>query len=57
MSDNGAAGERHELFYPAGPGTDNSLGNLGRRGSQIDYGLRWAEVSSAPFRLFKGSTA
>ncbi|NQD56564.1 arylsulfatase [Pseudomonas sp. CM25] len=57
MSDNGAAGERHELFYPAGPDTDNSLGNLGRRGSQIDYGLRWAEVSSAPFRLFKGSTA
>jgi arylsulfatase A-like enzyme len=57
MSDNGAAGERHEMYYPAGPSTDNSLENLGRRGSQIDYGLRWAEVSAAPMRLFKGSTA
>lgn len=57
MSDNGAAGERHEQFYPAGAHTDNSLENLGRRGSQIDYGLRWAEVSAAPLRLFKGSTA
>ena len=57
MSDNGAAGERHEAFYPAGPNTDNSLQNLGRRGSQIDYGLRWAEVSAAPMRLFKGTTA
>lgn len=57
MSDNGAAGERHEQFYPAGPGTDNRLENLGRRGSQIDYGLRWAEVSATPLRLFKGSTA
>lgn len=57
MSDNGAAGERHEQFYPTGPGTDNSLANLGKHGSQIDYGLRWAEVSAAPLRLFKGSTA
>ncbi|WP_110969503.1 arylsulfatase [Pseudomonas huaxiensis] len=57
MSDNGAAGERHEQFYPAGPDTDNRLENLGRRGSQVDYGLRWAEVSAAPLRLFKGSTA
>lgn len=57
MSDNGAAGERHEMYYPAGPDTDNSLANLGKRGSQIDYGLRWAEVSAAPLRLFKGSTA
>lgn len=57
MSDNGAAGERHEVFYPAGPGTDNSLANLGRPGSQIDYGMRWAEVSAAPLRLTKGSTA
>ncbi len=57
LSDNGAAGERHEMFYPAGPDTDNSLANLGRRGSQIDYGMRWAEVSAAPLRLTKGSTA
>lgn len=57
MSDNGAAGERHEQFYPKGPNTDNRLANLGKRGSQIDYGARWAEVSAAPFRLFKGTPA
>lgn len=57
LSDNGPAGERHELFYPAGPDTDNSLENIGRKGSQVDYGPRWAEVSSTPLRLFKGSTA
>lgn len=57
MSDNGPAGERHEQYYPPAPNTDNRLENLGRRGSQIDYGLRWAEVSAAPLRLFKGSTA
>ncbi|MGO4003491.1 arylsulfatase [Pseudomonas fluorescens] len=57
MSDNGAAGENHSQFYPLGAHTDNSLANLGNKGSQIDYGLRWAEVSAAPFHLFKGTTA
>jgi arylsulfatase A-like enzyme len=57
MSDNGAAAENHAQFYPPGPGTDNSYANLGQAGSQIDYGLRWAEVSAAPFHLFKGTTA
>ncbi|MFY0727224.1 arylsulfatase [Pseudomonas sp. NFX15] len=57
MSDNGAAGENHTQFYPPGAQTDNSFANLGQRGSQIDYGLRWAEVSAAPFHLFKGTTA
>ncbi|MDR7283140.1 arylsulfatase [Pseudomonas corrugata] len=57
MSDNGAAGENHTQFYPAGARTDNSYANLGQPGSQIDYGLRWAEVSAAPFHLFKGTTA
>lgn len=57
MSDNGPAAEPHEQFYPAGPNTDNSLENIGRRGSQVDYGVRWAEVSAAPLRLFKGTTA
>jgi arylsulfatase len=57
MSDNGAAGENHAQFYPPGPHTDNSYANLGQKGSQIDYGLRWAEVSAAPFHLFKGTTA
>jgi arylsulfatase len=57
MSDNGAAGENHSRFYPPGPRTDNRYANLGQKGSQIDYGLRWAEVSAAPFHLFKGTTA
>ncbi|MFA7822952.1 arylsulfatase [Aeromonas dhakensis] len=57
MSDNGAAGERHEMFYPIAPSTDNRLENFGKRNSQIDYGPRWAEVSAAPLRLFKGSMA
>lgn len=57
MSDNGAAGENHAQFYPPGALTDNSFVNLGQKGSQIDYGLRWAEVSAAPFHLFKGTTA
>lgn len=57
MSDNGAAGENHTQFYPAGANTNNAYANLGQRGSQIDYGLRWAEVSAAPFHLFKGTTA
>jgi arylsulfatase len=57
MSDNGAAAENHAQFYPPGPRTDNSYANLGQAGSQIDYGLRWAEVSAAPFHLFKGTTA
>ncbi|MHC8350885.1 arylsulfatase [Pseudomonas sp. RT4P38] len=57
MSDNGAAGENHAQFYPPGTHTDNRYANLGQKGSQIDYGLRWAEVSAAPFHLFKGTTA
>jgi arylsulfatase len=57
MSDNGAAGENHTRFYPPGAHTDNGFANLGQKGSQIDYGLRWAEVSAAPFHLFKGTTA
>ncbi|VVO05104.1 Arylsulfatase [Pseudomonas fluorescens] len=57
MSDNGAAAENHAQFYPPGANTDNRLANLGQPSSQIDYGLRWAEVSAAPFHLFKGTTA
>jgi arylsulfatase A-like enzyme len=56
MSDNGAEGA--EAFAPPVPGTkvDNALANLGRPGSVAAYGHRWAEVSSAPFRLVKGFT-
>ncbi|WP_394181335.1 arylsulfatase [Marinomonas posidonica] len=56
MSDNGAEGA--PAYLPKIPGTqfDNSLDNMGKPGSAVAYGPRWAEVSSAPFRLFKGFT-
>lgn len=56
MSDNGAEGD--PAYAPKIPGTkmDNSIDNIGRPGSGVTYGLRWAEVSAAPFRLFKGYT-
>ncbi|SDR99657.1 arylsulfatase [Pseudomonas oryzae] len=58
MSDNGAAGEDHAKGYSPGDGlTDDSLANIGRRGSNINYGYRWAEVSATPFSLVKGTTA
>lgn len=56
MSDNGAEGA--PVYAPPIPGTsmDNSLANIGHPGSGVAYGTRWAEVSAAPFRLFKGFT-
>lgn len=53
MSDNGSDP------YPApmaDANADNSLGNMGRRLSGFGYGERWAEVSAAPFRLWKTLT-
>ena len=35
---------------------DNSLQNLGHKGSYADYGAQWAQVSSTPYPLFKGFT-
>jgi len=58
VSDNGAAGEDHARGYsPDDELTDNSYDNIGRRGSNINYGFRWAEVSAAPFSLVKGTSA
>lgn len=56
MSDNGAEGA--EPYAPPIPGTemDNSFDNIGHPGSVVGTGMRWAEVSAAPFRLFKGFT-
>jgi len=56
MSDNGAEGA--SAYLPNIPNTavDNSLENMGKPGSAVAYGPRWAEVSAAPFRLFKGFT-
>lgn len=60
MSDNGADGNS-----PLGlPGNDvwmneafdNSLANMGRQGSYIDYGAQWAQVGSTPLPFFKGTT-
>ena len=66
MSDNGANGEDHaELLLQHAPQVrpwfektyDNRFENWGRRGSFIDYGPAWGQVSNVPFRLFKGSVA
>lgn len=58
VSDNGAAGEDHAKGYsPGDEHTNNALDNIGHRGSNVNYGFRWAEVSAAPFSLVKGTSA
>ena len=58
VSDNGAAGEDHAKGYsPGDEHTDNSIDNIGKRGSNVNYGFRWAEVSSTPLSLVKGTSA
>ncbi len=66
ISDNGAAGEdMAELVNKLAPTAkdwfdktfDNSPENWGRPGSCVEYGPAWAQVSSVPFRLFKGVEA
>jgi arylsulfatase len=60
QSDNGAEGGERDSFVGLDPSrsgpVDNSLENLGRPGSYIGYGPRWAEVSATPFRLWKTYT-
>ena len=58
FSDNGAEGSDAEDISDKNrewiqATFDNSLDNMGRRGSFIGYGPNWARVSSAPFRMFK----
>jgi arylsulfatase A-like enzyme len=55
QSDNGAEGGDRDTFVDVSHtgAVDNSLGNLGRKGSYAGYGPRWAEVSATPFRLWK----
>jgi arylsulfatase len=62
-SDNGAAGEdMAELINKLSPTAkdwfdktfDNRPENWGHPGSCVEYGASWAQVSSVPFRLFKG---
>jgi arylsulfatase A-like enzyme len=50
-SGNGAAQGYRELSE------DNRLANMGRKGSWIYYTERWAEVSNAPFALWKAKPA
>jgi arylsulfatase A-like enzyme len=66
ISDNGAAGEdMAELVTKLAPEAkdwfdktfDNRPENWGRPGSCVEYGPAWAQVSSVPFRLFKGVVA
>jgi arylsulfatase len=66
ISDNGAAGEdMAELVTKLAPAAkdwfdktfDNRPENWGRPGSCMEYGPPWAQVSSVPFRLFKGVVA
>jgi len=66
VSDNGAAGEdMAELVNKLAPTAkdwfartfDNRPENWGHPGSCVEYGPSWAQVSSVPFRLFKGVVA
>lgn len=66
ISDNGAAGEdMTELLDKLAPDArswfdktfDNRFENWGRPGSCVEYGPAWAQVSSVPFRQFKGVEA
>lgn len=66
LSDNGAAGEdMAELVTKLAPTAkdwfdktfDNRPENWGRSRSAVEYGPPWAQVSSVPFRLFKGVVA
>ncbi len=66
LSDNGAAGEdMAELVAKLSPGAkewfdktfDNRPENWGHPRSAVEYGPAWAQVSSVPFRLFKGVVA
>jgi arylsulfatase A-like enzyme len=54
-SDNGAEGWPLSNAQNALNLTD--FANLGKSGSNVQYGLRWAEVSATPFKLLKGFTA
>ena len=58
LSDNGAEGNdprvilENETWIPTN--FNNSIDNMGRANSHISYGPRWAEVSSTPYKDFKG---
>lgn len=55
-SDNGAEGWPLPAQQEAFNETSAGFANLGQSGSDVQYGLRWAEVSATPLRLTKGYT-
>jgi len=61
MSDNGAAGGDYfdgdnAIGRYLRAHYDNSYENMGKANSWVTYGVRWAEVGSAPFSRYKGFT-
>ncbi|WP_324749814.1 arylsulfatase [Sphingomonas sp. LY54] len=61
MSDNGANPKEPSFYAPNTPELiekkyDNSLENMGRKGSFVSIGGAWAEVANTPFSYFKTTT-
>ncbi|MEA1013000.1 arylsulfatase [Sphingosinicella sp. LY1275] len=61
MSDNGANPKEPYFYAPNTPEMierkyDNSLENMGRKGSFVSIGGAWAEVANTPFSYFKTTT-
>jgi arylsulfatase len=60
-SDNGAEGWPLSAAQDRGNSDNDTFGanfaNLGKSGSNVQYGQRWAEVSATPFKLYKGHEA
>jgi arylsulfatase len=65
ISDNGAEGNDLRSMVAGRPGTmgflhgmnnfaENNHNSLGRKGTYAEYGPAWAQVSMAPFRIYKG---
>ncbi|MDP3693416.1 arylsulfatase, partial [Bradyrhizobium sp.] len=51
LSDNGPEGT---MWNMAAPWDNSKIENWGKKGTFIQYGAAWAQVSAGPFRLFKG---
>ena len=68
ISDNGAEGNDLRAIVAGQAGTmgflhamnnfaEDAHNSMGRKGTYVEYGPIWAQVSMTPFRLFKGWTA
>jgi arylsulfatase A-like enzyme len=68
ISDNGAEGNDLRAMFAGQVGSlgflhamnnfaENGHNSLGRKGTYAEYGAAWAQVSSTPFRLYKGLVA